>query len=193
MSAQPLTLTCARAEAAAGDPGPGAGQGHGVPRHSGPAGGPPGESSQSAGPSFPALPPCPCHHCSPSPTSLLPFAPHSGLRAAGRHLPLLPGAHPGRVGPQETPSGSPAGEHPGPGETGPSRAPALVPLRRELTLAPRTPPLAPPGAAADGSLHQGCGGAPAAAAPAGVCQKAAGEGMGGGAHSVPTQGSQPRG
>ena len=183
---------CARAEAAAGDPGPGAGQGHSVPSHSGPAGDPPGELSHSAGLSLPTALPPPSNPCSPSLTtnhqtltSLLSFHPCSGLRAAGRHLPLLPGAYPGRVGPQETPSGSPAGEHPGPGETGPSGAPALSPLRQELTVVSRALPLASPGEAADQSLYRGCSYAPTAAAPAGVCQKDAGEGMGRDTHSIP--------
>ena len=88
----------------------------------------------------PSASPLLSHPLSPPLTiGLLSFPPCSGLRVAGRYLPLLPGDHSGRVSPQETPSSSPAGEHPGPGAMGPGEAqrpsaPALPALPLELTL-----------------------------------------------------------
>lgn len=148
-----LTLTSFLAEAAAGDPGPRAGQGHGIPPLPGPAGGSPGKLLSFSRSLIMHPPPSLCQsaaHRQPPPltTSRLSSPPCSGLRAPGRHLPLLPEADPGRVSSQETPSGSPAGEHPGPGQTGPSGAPcplaaALQPPRWELTLPSFSLPFGP--------------------------------------------------
>lgn len=163
MRGGPLTLPPALAEIAAGDPGPRAGQGHGIPPLPAPAGGAPGKQSIQLLPLYLPLPLppstsplLPLPQLSPLTASLCPSPPCSGLRAAGRHLPRFPGAHPGRVGPQETPSGSPAGQHPGPGEPGSvfliPGMPALQPLREELTLA-HPLPLASPGEEPDEGLH----------------------------------------